>query len=776
MACAPALGRAQEPSAPPAISDEDAAFFEARIRPLLATHCYECHAAQADVVQGGLRLDHAGLALTGGESGPAIVPGHPQESRLIEAVRYENPELQMPPAGKLGENELANLVLWIERGAPFPPSADDAAAAGSPRVIDMADGRRFWSFQPLAQSNPPAVSRPEWVRRPIDAFILQRLDANGLAPSAPGLRRELVRRAWFDLVGLPPPPEDVASFVADEAPDAWPRMLESLLASPHYGERWGRYWLDLVRYCDIPEQWAESGQAWLYRDWVVRALNEDLPYDQFVTRQLAADLLPGATPADSAALGMLGLSPTYWKELKLAPGVIQSVVAEEWEERINTVGSTLLGLTVACARCHDHKFDPITTEDYYGLAGVFASVRQVARPLVPADRAAAILEARGKLTALSAERDKLLAQQPVPDDARQKADELAAEIDALKATTPDIESPLAYTVEEASLKVLPDGPDRTRLDWQAGSAQDVPIQIRGNPLKTGRLVPRRFLAVLSSGDPPAFARGSGRLDLAEAVFRDAGPLAARVIVNRVWRHHFGRGLVETPSNFGQQGDRPSHPELLDDLASRFVQAGWSLKWLHREIMLSAAYQQSSAADAARQALDPDNRWLWRMNRRRLEVEPWRDAILAATGELDRTVGGPPADLADPGHIRRTLYGTVKRRELDDLLRLYDVPDATGHSPARVPTITPLQQLFVLNSPFVGRRAEALARRVRQDRPGDPAAALARAYDLLYGRPPSEPEAALGLAFLTAGGQDAGEGSWSALMEVLLAGNELMFID
>jgi hypothetical protein len=414
----------------------------------------------------------------------------------------------------------------------------------------------------------------------------------------------------------------------------------------------------------------------------------------------------------------------YWKELKLDKEVIKSIVAEEWEERIGTLGATFLGLTIGCARCHDHKFDPITQADYYALAGVLASTRQIDRPLLPAKGA-----------------------------------------------------PLAAVVEDASLFVLADGPHHTKLDYRPGVAQDVAIQVRGSPTKLGPVTPRRFLAVLSGPASRPFRQGSGRLELARAIVGEGAPLTARVIVNRVWMHHFGAGLVATPSYFGTQGARPTHPELLDDLAARFVASGWSLKWLHREIVLSAAYQQTSSPDARKQAIDPDNRWLWRMNRRRLDVEAWRDAMLAVSGTLSRQVGGPALDLGQPGNTRRTLYGLVRRRELHDLLRLNDFPDPLTHSAVRVPTTTALQQLFTLNSPLLRHQAEALARRLQAEAAG-PQPRIRRAYTLLFGRPPTDRELLLSVAFLTEGkpGGQAERDRWLEYAQVLLASNELLFID
>jgi hypothetical protein len=757
-------------------SDDGNAFFERKIRPILVARCHECHSANAKTLQGGLRLDDVSSVRAGGDSGPALVPGKPDESLLVEAVTYRNVALQMPPGGKLAQQEIDDLTIWVANGAPFPESVTTAAATG--RTIDFEQGRRFWSFRPFEPIEPPHVNDTAWGRRRIDRFLLAELEALELRPSAEAARRTLVRRATFDLTGMPPTPDEVDAFLADDDVGAYPGLVERLLASPRYGERWGRSWLDLARYCDVPEQWAQTtAQAWLYRDWVVKALNDDLPYDQFVIRQLAADLLGDACPDDIAALGFLGLSPTYWKELKLDPGVIKTVVAEEWEERIDAVTSSLLGLTVGCARCHDHKFDPIGTADYYALAGVFASTRQTSRPLLPPEDSRQVMAARQQVHTLEERAQKLAAEQGATDESTAEVERLKAEIGQIKQQTPCFDAPLAYAVDDASLLVLADGPDATKLEYRPGEAQDVAVQLRGNPAKTADVTPRRFLAVLSAGTPAPFKQGSGRLELARAIVGDAQSLAARVIVNRVWRLHFGRGLVETPSNFGAQGARPTHPELLDDLAARFVKADWSLKWLHREIMLSSAYRQSCTYDADKYAIDPDNRLLWRMNRRRLEVEAWRDAMLAATGLFDGRLGGAAQELAAADNRRRTLYGLVRRRELDDLLRLYDVPDATVHSPGRLPTTTPLQQLFVLNSGFIAGQAAALVERIKGES-SDDAGRIQCAYRRLYGRPATDAQVRAALDFLDQGGSvgAAHDDRWRQYAQVLLGSNELMFVD
>lgn len=750
------------PPTVPAFTAADFEFFEKKVRPLLAGRCYFCHSTRAKKQRGGLLLDSRAGALRGGDSGPAAVAGQPDKSLLLRAISYGDERLQMPPKGKLPPREIAALTEWVRRGLPFPDSAPPLTAK---KAIDFAAGRKFWSFQPLKTLPLPAVHDRAWAARRMDAFVLAEMERRGLAPSPSADRRTLVRRATFDLIGLPPTPCEVEDFVNDPRPDAYAWLVERLLSSPHYGERWGRCWLDLTRYCDIPEPWMTSkAKAYLYRDWVVQALNEDLPYDRFVQLQLAADQVPGARLADRAALGFLGLSPTYWKELKLDKDVIKTVVAEEWEERIHTVCSTFLGLTVACARCHDHKFDPISTQDYYALAGVFASIKATDRPVLPDNMATKAQQARDRVQALQKQIAQLRAKKPAPA----AVGALQAEIERLRQT-PGFEMPPAYAVEDASLYVLPDGPHRTKLEYRKG-AQDIAVQVRGNPASLGPVVPRRFLTVLCADTPPPFRQGSGRLELARAITAEGGPLAARVIVNRVWKHHFGAGLVDTPSNFGHEGARPSHPLLLDDLAARFVAAGWSLKWLHREIVLSSAYRQSSGHDSHKHTLDPDNRWLWRMNRRRLEVEAWRDAVLAASGTLDQRIGGPPSDLADPNNCRRTLYGTIKRRELSDLLRLYDFPDPIAHSPGRTPTTTPLQQLFVLNSPFVQQQSSALARRLQTEEGVE--ARIRRAYRLLFGRLATDTEVRLAIEFLRPGS----EALWQQYAQVLLGSNEFLFVD
>ena len=762
--------RSAEPS-PPGPTERDLEFYERRVRPLLSRRCYKCHSQRSKPIEGGLRLDRAAAIRLGGDSGPLLIPKKPQQSRLIEAVEYRNADLQMPPKAKLPAPEIAILREWVRRGAPLPKDRP----LGTPgKSSDRKSGREFWSFQPVhRQDLPQSPDTTGWPRRRIDHFIRARLAQHRLSPSPETDRRRLIRRLSFDLTGLPPTPASVEAFVADRNSDACDRLVERLLANPHHGEHWARLWLDLARYSDTTAAWLKStAQAWRYRDWVVEAINDDLPFDEFIRRQLAADQVDGLPIDQRRALGFLGLSPTYWKEPRLAPDLIRRVVAEEWEERIDTIGRTFLGLTLACARCHDHKFDPVSQADYYALAGVLASSRLFDQPLLPPERARVVRDADRRIADLRRRVTQVTLRIPPPADKKQQIQKLKARIEQIQKATPDYNAPRAHSLEDASLFVLADGQDMTRLEYRPGQARDLAIHRRGNPSTPGPVVPRRFLEVLSPGKVQPFRRGSGRLELADALVdsRQGGSLTARVIVNRIWRGHFGRGLVTTPSNFGLQGNAPSHPGLLDDLAARFIDNGWSLKWLHRELVLSATYRQSSLASPRGEAVDPDNRWLWRMNRRRLSIESWRDAMLTASGELDPALGGVAIPVNDPRHRRRTLYSKIERRELDTMLRLYDFPAPTGHSPKRVRTITPLQQLFVLNSPFIIRRANLLTHRV--PRGSDPVTAVTRLHHLLYGRSADRDEVRTAADFLAA----AGPGGWQQYVQVLLGSNEFVFVD
>jgi mono/diheme cytochrome c family protein len=772
----------------PAEADQQAQeeFFETKVRPVIVNRCLDCHGSEKS--KGGLRLDSRDAVLKGAESGPVVLPGKPGESPLIAAIRYEG-DVQMPPKGKLKDAEIAALTEWVKRGALWPaarpmvaiaatsnsPSQPSAPALAPTQSITPAQ-RSFWSFQPLRNPTPPAVKDVSWAVTAIDRFILARLEEKNLAPAPAADKTTLIRRAYFDLIGLPPSPTEVASFVGDDSPDAFARVLDRLLASPHYGERWGRYWLDVARY---GEDQAHSFQPRLYpngfryRDWVVRALNRDMSYDRFVLEQVAGDLIEGPGRDERlAALGFFACGPVYYGDAQRH---------DQYADRIDTLTRGFLGLTVACARCHDHKFDPIPTADFYALEGVFASTDYVEVPAVPKEVVDAFKSSQAAIQAkdkeinafLKAEAERLKlkvtgnqlkqVEPKLSGEDKKKLAGLRTELAALKKKAPP-QFPVIHTLGEAS------------------QAIDAPILIRGNPSTPGAKVTRHFLTVLG-GDQTPFARGSGRLDLARAVASKDNPLTARVMVNRVWQHHFGRGLVETPSNFGSLGERPSHPDLLDWQARRFIASGWSLKALHREIMLSSTYRQSSRLDSSGYAQDPENVLLWRMNRRRLDVEAWRDAILAVAGRLDSKIGGPSISLDAAANQRRTLYAAISRHDLSSMLRLFDFPDPNITSAGRVETTVPVQQLFVLNSEFMIGNARAVAARLAAPAHSgalDDLERIRQAYLLLFGRTATERERTLGQLYLrqadSTGSPRADTSHWDRYAQALLATNEFLFVD
>jgi hypothetical protein len=687
--------------------------------------------------------------IKGGMSGPAIVPNNPNESLLITAVHYcEEPK--MPPRGKLKPEQIDALGTWIKNGAIWPdePATIWPASSAGGKKVTVKD-REFWSFRPITDPPVPDIGilrmpMPGWPKTSIDSFILAQLDDAGLSPSPPADRRTLIRRATFDLTGLPPTPEDIDAFVRDERPDAWERVIDRLLASPQYGECWARHWLDIARFGEDQAHTFEAREyphGFRYRDWVAKSLNADIPYDDFLKQQIAADLIDGPDKLDRLpALGFFACGPVYYGDKQQL---------DQIDDRIDTLARGMLGLTVACARCHDHKFDPIPTRDYYALAGVFASTEYVDVPLVsPA-------EAESAKKALT------------PEEVKKKV---------------PAKYPLIHALRDSA------------------TPKNMRVHIRGSATDLGDEAPRRFLSILSPDDAAPCSHGSGRLELANAIASKDNPLTARVIVNRVWKYHFGKGLVRTPSNFGAMGERPTHPELLDHLATRFIQSGWSLKKLHREFMLSAVYQQSGGCDAKEKsasagfghalAIDPENRLLWRMNSRRLEIEAWRDAMLAVAGNLDLTIGGPSTDLASAACHRRTLYGAVSRHELNPLLRLFDFPDANITSDERPVTTVPLQQLFVLNSDFMIGNAKALAARLAKLE-SDDSARIRRAYVLLYGRDATEQEIRMGLDFvhvaaslrdatplerLVHGDDKPKLSRWEQYCQALLASNEFMYVE
>jgi hypothetical protein len=757
--CLPSYGQ------PPAESIE----FEQHIRPLLAEHCYECHSSESKSLQGGLRLDTPNGILVGGDSGPSVVASKPDESLLVQAVRYHDLDSAMPPAGKLSEELIVKLELWVRSGASMP---SDEQAAKVQRSIDIEAGRMHWSFVPTKPMSSESIDAVE-LRSPtvsienrIDLPIARKLIELDLVASAQADRRSLLRRLKLDLLGLLPSDEEVSLFISDPAVDAYERRVDEYLASGHYGERWARYWLDLVRYCDTMEDWAETiGPSYPYRDWVVDALNRDLPYDRFVQLQLAADQIPGTPASDRAALGFLGLSPSYWKELQLPVEIIKSIVSDEVEERVHTVSSTFLGLNLACARCHDHKYDPLTHSDYYAIAGVLSNSKSTDVALSEGVDAAEVVRSRKSVKALDAEFEKLSKSDKEED--KLKATEIRQKIEQAKSVA-GYDSLLTPGVEDLRLEVRQaEGSHGSRIVFER-ELKDSAIEIRGNPNKLGASVPRRFVSVLTQPTSvvQGWTQGSGRYELAQSITGQSQDLAARVMVNRIWKHHFGRGLVDTPSDFGRQGQAPTHPELLDDLAYRFIEQGWSIKWLHREILLSAAYQRRHELPKSQ---DSELRYLSAFPSRALDVEAWRDNLLQVTEGLSYQIGGPSQELGSMTNARRTLYGHVRRREVSDLLRLFDFPDPLTHSPTRIPTITPLQQLYVLNSRFVIERSEALIARLDREGIEDVQERIRRLHRWLYQREPTEREFARIKEFV-----QVAPDRWQLLAQTLLASNEFYF--
>ena len=528
-------------------------FFESKIRPVLVEHCYECHSAESEPLRAGLAVDSQQGLLDGGDSGESIVPGKPDESLLLESLHYEPFGYQMPPSGKLPAHVIADFRKWIEMGAPDPRT--EAPSAMKKSKFDIDSRRDFWAFQMPQETAAPQVEQTDWPRQKIDAFILATQEEAGLEPANEADRATLIRRAYYDLTGLPPTYEEIQQFVSDPDPSAYEKLIDRLLASPHYGERWARHWLDVVRYGeDNVNMGPHNGpypNAYRYRDWVIQALNDDVPYHEFVRRQLATDFLDQTDRSDLPALGLLGLSPQYHKELMLSQDALNTVLADEWEDRVDVVGRGLLGLTIACARCHDHKFDPISTKDYYALAGVFASIRQTTRPMISPEEIQASQPARDKIASLNkqikANQEKLKGNPDADQASKLNAEiaQLRKQIADIREATPNVDIPLASAVTEEQTRFEPTSETHQKIVFYP-EPRDLPAFIRGNVTAPGEIVPRRFLEVLSDGEPKPFETGSGRLDLANKIASDDNPLTARVFVNRVWMHHFGEGLVDSP--------------------------------------------------------------------------------------------------------------------------------------------------------------------------------------------------------------------------------------
>jgi len=720
----------------PAATAEGLAFFEKRIRPLLATRCYECHSAEAKTIEANLLVDSAPGMLHGGDKGPAVVPGDLDQSLLMKAVRYDDDELQMPPDGKLSAQEIADLEEWIRLGAPDPRTKATVAKVSK---IDWEQGRKHWAYQPIVRPAVPEVKDAAWIRNDVDRFLLARLEKEGLSPVEGAQKRVLIRRATFDLIGLPPTPEEIEAFLADHSEEAFAKVVDRLLASPHYGERWGRHWLDLVRYADTAGDNSDYPvpQLYLYRNWVIDSLNNDKPYDQFVREQIAGDLLPAENEEQRnqqiIASSYVALSRRFGSVVKDYPQHLTI------EDSIDNLGRTFLGLTINCSRCHDHKFDAISQEDYYGLYGIFESTRY-----------------------------------PFPGiELEKKPKDL---IDLAGGAGQ------AYAVAD-------------------GQVADARLHRRGEPKNLGDVVPRKFLTIFGGQSlPEEAAKQSGRLQLAQWLSDAKNPLTPRVIVNRLWHYHFGAGLVRTPSDFGVRGQPPTHPELLDWLADRLVAEGWSLKKMHRLMMLSHAYQLSSGDNPQALAVDPGNTLRWRFNRRRLDAESLRDAMLFVSGRLEEGMlrephPFPPVDkwgftqhypFKDfyPSN-RRSVYLLVRRLNALPYFVNFDGADANASTPSRDSSVTTVQSLYFLNDPFVHEQAQGLAGRLLAER-SDEVSRIEHAFVLTLGRPPSDEERQTAAAFLAqsrqqlaATGVSDGERerqAYEALARVIVRINEFLYVD
>ena len=678
----------------PKLTAAQTQFFENKIRPLLAAECYKCHSRQAERVKGGLFLDTREGWLKGGKHGAAIVPGDPDKSLLITSVRYTDADLQMPPKGdQLTAAQIADLVTWVKMGAPDPRSAP----TGLTNWTDSSASH--WAWQPVHKPAVPEAKDAAWCQSPVDNFILEKLDEKELTHNPLADKRTLIRRVTFDLTGLPPLPEEVQAFLDDNSSAAFEKVVDRLLASPRYGERWGRHWLDVARYSDTKGQVKRQREdpnspfAWTYRDYVIRSFNEDKPYNYFIVEQIAADKLP-ATKKNITNLTALGFLTVGERFMGMQNDIIN--------DRIDVVTKGFLGLTVTCARCHDHKFDPIPQKDYYALHGIFASSVEpkYEPPIQKTTELPDYPDYYKQRTALDATQTKL--EENLRGLQRGKNRDREA-IKQLQRDTRKNQSDIARLE-----MTHPGAPARAMAMNDSTRPKDSPVLIRGEAGNRGAIEPRHFLEILAGPNPPVFTNGSGRLQLAHAIMDPKNPLTARALVNRVWQHHFGAGFVPTPDDLGTMSEPPSHPELLDYLASRFVEDGWSIKKLHKIILLSATYQQSSENKPRYAEIDPANRLLWRANIDRLEFESIRDSILAIGGAMETNMFGRPVDFEiHPDSTRRSIYGHVDRSDIPSVMVNFDfaIPDLpTGK---RHETIVPQQALFFMNSPLVIEQAKRL---------------------------------------------------------------------
>ncbi len=765
----------------------DAELFELKVQPILREHCFKCHSHGAERIKGGLVMDSASALLTGGDTGPAIVPGQPEKSLLITAIKQTG-ELKMPAkANKLSDDDIAVIEQWIKAGAPAPASKAVAGSTSSTlpngpakRVGKITDeDRKWWAYQSLKPVTPPTVKNSKWARNDSDRFVLARLESEGLQPAAEAPRAILIRRLYFDLWGLPPTPADVDAFVNDKSADAYDKLVDKLLASSHYGERWARYWLDLVRYADSDGYRLDSFRpnAWRYRDYVINALNTDKPYDRFIKEQLAGDELFPGDPEATIATGYL-CHWIYEYNNRDAEGQWKNIMIDITD----TTGDVFLGAGLQCARCHDHKFDPILQKDYFALQAFFSGILPheetvAATAAQRADHAARskawnekTASIRKQIEAIEAKHKKSAEKSAVekfPEEVQAMMRKPAAERTPYEHQVAE----LAYrqvTYEYARLDSRLKGEEKEKYlalkkqlaEHDKLKPAPLPIALAATdlgpnaasvtiPKKGNTPIEPAFLTVLGDVKPnikPLPNSTGRRTALAEWLTQPDNPFTARVVVNRVWQQHFGRGLAANASDFGKLGEKPSHPELLDWLATRFVADGWSLKKLHKLIVTSATYRQASKntnADTAK-LKDPENRLLWRANTRRLEAEQIRDAVYSVTGELDEKAGGPGSNFSEP---RRSIYCKFLRNTRDPLIDVFDAPFWFTSASSRDTTTTPVQSLLLINSQFMLQRAKALAGRLEKDASMDDAKLIERAYQLTFGRAPKPAETEAAIRFL-----------------------------
>jgi len=801
-----AVSRAGEPATPAKEPADEAGihFFEIKIRPVLARHCYSCHSTEAGEAAGDLLLDTRAGIRRGGTRGPAVVPGKPEQSLLLKVVEHREGQLQMPPEQpQLPANVRADLKAWIARGAPDP--RDGEAPAVARQGIDWEKGRAFWAYQRPIDHQPPTTNDPTWAKQPLDHFILARLEAEGLRPSLDARPATLLRRLHFDLVGLPPSPPVLRQFlrqVNQQGLDAaLAAEVDRLLASERFGERWGRHWLDVARFAESSgkETNVTFPHAWRYRNWVIDAFNQDKPYDRFLTEQIAGDLLPYDSPQQRAdqliATGFLAVGPKGLNENNK-----RQFLADVVDEQIDGLTQAVIASTVACARCHDHKFDPFSMEDYYALAGIFASSKACyGTSVAPGNQVG------GDLIVLPEIPGQVIPNQSLPKERVKAYKEELAEFTRREELG-----------RQLLKKIIAEGKDPTevisladilRAIWRRGAIEgtlktvddegralplamgvvdneriaDVPLLQRGELSRPGDVVPRGFPRVMQIEDvPPIPANQSGRLQLALWLTHPDHPLTARVMVNRVWSHLFGEGIVRTVDNFGAGGERPSHPEMLDHLALRFAKEhGWSVKALIKEMVLSRTYRQSSAWRQDAFKADPDNRLLWRASKRRLDAEAIRDAMLAVSGQLDVSrpraslvaeIGDRPVSIIAldrrvppdlDGSLHRSVYLPVLRDKLPDVLDLFDFAEPSLVTGNRETTNVPLQALYLMNSPFVMDRAAALAARVSRFT-GDQDRQIRHAFVLCFSRLPSAEELQLARQFFAQAAEMEGAEATDAL--------------